>query len=149
MRAPLLSWGDYKDQYASNMEDYWLVISNVHEIKNPSGVPLFFVVRDLDVYKVAKAINGMKTAMQMILPKYPTPCLQPQYLNKEARATCLQIFKQRTYNPQPLQKYLKSLRLISIDNAPCVYLNSKDKLQTFKSNSAICLTLQKNLNKAF
>ncbi|WP_235853077.1 hypothetical protein [Helicobacter labacensis] len=91
----------------------------------------------------------MKTAMQMILPKYPTPCLQPQYLNKEARATCLQIFKQRTYNPQPLQKYLKSLRLISIDNAPCVYLNSKDKLQTFKSNSAICLTLQKNLNKAF
>ncbi|CCB79197.1 hypothetical protein HBZC1_02110 [Helicobacter bizzozeronii CIII-1] len=73
----------------------------------------------------------------------PTACLQPQYLNKEAKATCLQIFQQHTYNPKPLQNYLKSLRLISIDNAPCVYLNSKDKLQAFKSDNALCLALQK------
>ncbi|GMT38441.1 hypothetical protein NHP20013_05090 [Helicobacter bizzozeronii] len=73
----------------------------------------------------------------------PTACLQPQYLNKEAKATCLQIFQQHTYNPKPLQKYLNSLRLISINNAPCVYLNSKDKLQVFKSDNAICLALQK------
>ncbi|WP_233711794.1 hypothetical protein [Helicobacter salomonis] len=139
--------GDYENQYDSNMENYWRAVSNVHEIKNPSGVALFVVVRGLDVYAVKTAINGMKTAMQMILPKYPTPCLQPQYLNQEAKATCLQIFKQHTYNPKPLQKYLNSLRLISIDNAPCVYLNSKDKLQSFKSDNAICLALQKNLEK--
>ncbi|WP_104684781.1 glycoside hydrolase [Helicobacter bizzozeronii] len=73
----------------------------------------------------------------------PTACLQPQYLNKEAKATCLQIFQQHTYDPKPLQKYLNSLRLISINNAPCVYLNSKDKLQAFKSDNALCLALQK------
>ncbi|WP_233711809.1 hypothetical protein [Helicobacter salomonis] len=139
--------GDYEDQYDSNMENYWHVVSNVHEIKNPSGVPLFFVVRGLDVYAVKTAINGMKTAMQMILPKTPTPCLQPQYLNQEAKAVCLQIFEQHTYDPKPLQKYLKSLRLLSIDNAPCVYLNSKDKLQTFKSSDVLCLALQKHLEK--
>ncbi|WP_233711291.1 hypothetical protein [Helicobacter salomonis] len=139
--------GDYEDQYDSNMENYWHVVSNVHEIKNPSGVPLFFVVRGIDVYAVKTAINGMKTAMQMILPKTPTPCLQPQYLNQEAKAACLQIFKQHTYDPKPLQKYLNSLRLISIDNAPCVYLNSKDKLQTFKSKNTLCLALQKHLTK--
>ncbi|WP_104706464.1 glycoside hydrolase [Helicobacter bizzozeronii] len=73
----------------------------------------------------------------------PTACLQPQYLNKEAKATCLQIFQQHTYDPKPLQEYLKSLRLLSINNAPCVYLNSKDKLQAFKSDNTICLALQK------
>ncbi|WP_233710543.1 hypothetical protein, partial [Helicobacter salomonis] len=144
-KARILAFlGDYEDQYSSNMENYWHVISNVHEIRNPSGVPLFFVVRGLDVYAVKTAINGMKTAMQMILPKTPTACLQPQYLNQEAKAVCLQIFKQHSYNPKPLQKYLKSLRLLSIDNAPCVYLNSKDKLQSFKSDNAICLALQKH-----
>ncbi len=86
-------------------------------------------------------------AMQLTLPKNPTPCLQPQYLNKEARAVCLQVFKQHSYNPKPLQKYLKSLRLISIDNAPCVYLNSQDKLQTFKSSNALCVALQKHFTK--
>ncbi|WP_104733427.1 hypothetical protein [Helicobacter felis] len=147
-KARILAFlGDYEDQYDSNMENYWHVVSNVYEIKNPSGVPLFVVVRGLDVYAVKTAINGMKTAMQMILPKYPTPCLQPQYLNKEAKAVCLQIFKQHTYNPKPLQKYLNSLRLISIDNTPCVYLNSQDKLQAFKSNNAICMALQKHLEK--
>ncbi|WP_120955721.1 glycoside hydrolase [Helicobacter mehlei] len=81
------------------------------------------------------------------LRTHPTACLQPQYLNKEAKATCLQIFQQHTYDPKPLQKYLKSLRLISIDNAPCVYLNSQDKLQAFESDKTICLALQKNLTK--
>ncbi|TSA79988.1 hypothetical protein FNE76_07685 [Helicobacter mehlei] len=92
-------------------------------------------------------IKDMTEAMQMILPDKPTPCLQPQYLNKEAKAVCLQIFQKHTYNPKPLQKYLNSLRLISIDNAPCVYLNSQDKLQAFKSNNALCLALQKHFTK--
>ncbi|WP_233711360.1 hypothetical protein [Helicobacter salomonis] len=147
-KARILAFlGDYDDQYDSNMENYWHVVGNVHGIKNPSGVPLFFVVRGLDVYAVKTAINGMKTAMQMILPKTPTPCLQPQYLNQEAKAVCLQIFEQHSYNPKPLQKYLNSLRLLSIDNAPCVYLSSKDKLQMFKSSNALCLALQKHLTK--
>ncbi|WP_104640005.1 hypothetical protein, partial [Helicobacter bizzozeronii] len=59
------------------------------------------------------------------------------------------IFQQHSYNPKPLQKYLNSLRLISIDNAPCVYLNAGDKLQLFKSSNALCLALQTNLTKEF
>ncbi|WP_120955982.1 hypothetical protein [Helicobacter mehlei] len=85
--------------------------------------------------------------MQLTLPQNPTICLQPRYLDKESKALCLQIFQQHSYDPKPLQKYLNSLRLISIDNAPCVYLNSKDQLQTFKSNNALCLALQKHLTK--
>ncbi|WP_233707217.1 hypothetical protein [Helicobacter bizzozeronii] len=59
------------------------------------------------------------------------------------------MFQQHTYNPKPLQKYLKSLRLISIDESPCVYLNTSDKLQLFKSSNALCLALQTNLTKEF
>ncbi|WP_199770047.1 hypothetical protein [Helicobacter felis] len=146
-KARILAFlGDYEDQYDSNMENYWRVVSNVHEIKNPSGGGLIFIGGP-EVHEFAKAMKSMTTAMQNILPKNPTPCLQPQYLNKEAKATCLQIFQQHSYDPKPLQKYLNSLRLISIDNAPCVYLNSKDKLQSFKSDNAICLALQKHLEK--
>ncbi len=83
------------------------------------------------------------------LRTHPTACLQPQYLNQEAKDICLQTFKQHTYDPKPLQKYLKSLRLVSIDNAPCVYLNASDKLQLFKSSNALCLALQTNLKKEY
>ncbi len=87
--------------------------------------------------------------MQITLPNNSTACLQPQYLNKDAKGVCLQIFQRHTYNPKPLQKYLNSLRLLSIDNTPRVYLNSQDKLQSFKSNDAICLALQNHLTKDF
>ncbi|WP_120951845.1 glycoside hydrolase [Helicobacter sp. L8] len=83
------------------------------------------------------------------LRAHPTACLQPKYLNSEAKATCLDIFQQHTYNPKPLQKYLKSLRLVSTNNAPCVYLNASDKLQLFKPSNALCLALQTNLKKEF
>ncbi|WP_162982662.1 hypothetical protein [Helicobacter vulpis] len=138
--------GDYADQYSSNMENYWRVVSNVREIQHPSGGGLIFVGGP-EVHEFAKAMKSMATAMQLTLPQNPTPCLQPQYLNQEAKAVCLQIFQQHTYNPKPLQKYLNSLRLLSIDNAPCVYLNSKDQLQAFKSNNALCLVLQKHFTK--
>ncbi|CCF81363.1 hypothetical protein HBZS_118140 [Helicobacter bizzozeronii CCUG 35545] len=39
--------------------------------------------------------------------------------------------------------------MISIDESPCVYLNTSDKLQLFKSSNALCLALQTNLTKEF
>ncbi|MFC3848339.1 hypothetical protein ACFOPX_07415 [Helicobacter baculiformis] len=102
---------------------------------------------DAYIFSILKPKVPFAQAMQRTLTQNPTICLQPQYLNKESKALCLQIFQQHSYDPKPLQKYLNSLRLISIDNAPCVYLNSKDKLQSFKSDNAICLALQKHFTK--
>ncbi|TSA86677.1 hypothetical protein FNE76_01600 [Helicobacter mehlei] len=70
-------------------------------------------------------------------------CLSPKYLSPKSRQTCLQLFQAQTYNAQDIQEQLHLVRLISIDDAPCVYLDPKDKLQVFKSNNAICQTLQK------
>ncbi|CCB79072.1 hypothetical protein HBZC1_00860 [Helicobacter bizzozeronii CIII-1] len=147
--------GNSADQYTSNMGHYWEIVTNVRAMKNPCGNGLMFggngliSAGDPSFHNFVEAMKDMTAAMQLTLPKNPTPCLQPQYLNQEAKAVCLQIFQQHSYNPKPLQKYLKSLRLISIDNAPCVYLNASDKLQLFKSSNALCLTLQTNLKKEF
>ncbi|CAM2811729.1 hypothetical protein [Helicobacter felis] len=131
--------GNAANYYESNMDLYWETLTHVR-----------MVLAEDDFYTIPSVFKPkvpLAKAMQRTLTQNPTICLQPQYLNQEAKAVCLQIFKQHTYNPKPLQKYLNSLRLISIDNAPCVYLNSKDKLQSFKSDNAICLALQKNLEK--
>ncbi|WP_233705235.1 hypothetical protein [Helicobacter bizzozeronii] len=132
--------GNYLNAEHSNMGDYWITIYNVYFDRAFPRDQL--ICTGSCVY-----IKDMTEAMQMILPNKPTPCLQPQYLNQEAKAVCLQIFQQHSYNPQPLHKYLKSLRLISIDESPCVYLNTSDTLQLFKSSNALCQALQTNLKK--
>ncbi|GMB92824.1 hypothetical protein NHP200010_05350 [Helicobacter bizzozeronii] len=83
------------------------------------------------------------------LQEHPTICLNPRYLSLKHQQTCLQVFKTQTYNRADLNNYLKTMRLVAIDAIPCMYLDSKDRLQTFKSSNALCVALQKNLTKAF
>ncbi|WP_233705839.1 hypothetical protein [Helicobacter felis] len=133
--------GNATNYYESAMDLYWETLTHVR-----------MVLAEDDFYTIPSVFKPkvpLAKAMQRTLTQNPTICLQPQYLNQEAKATCLQIFQQHTYDPKPLQEYLNSLRLISIDNAPCVYLNSQDKLQRFKSDNAICLALQKHLAEEF
>ncbi|WP_104726255.1 tRNA methyltransferase [Helicobacter felis] len=77
------------------------------------------------------------------LKDHPTMCLSPKYLSAKSQQTCLQLFKAQTYNAKDIQEQLHLVRLISIDDNPCVYLDPKDKLQVFKSKNALCVALQK------
>ncbi|WP_104740017.1 tRNA methyltransferase [Helicobacter bizzozeronii] len=81
------------------------------------------------------------------LKDHPTMCLSPKYLSLKSQQTCLQLFQEQTYNTKDIQDQLHLVRLLSIDDSPCVYLDPKDKLQIFKSNNALCQALQKNLAK--
>ncbi|GMB93201.1 hypothetical protein NHP200010_09140 [Helicobacter bizzozeronii] len=140
-RAFAFLGGDANDNdYESAMGLYWESVTHLRITPAED---------DEYTFSILKPKVPLAKAMQRTLTQNPTPCLQPQYLNQEAKAVCLQIFQQHSYNPKPLQNYLNSLRLLSIDNAPCVYLNSQDKLQVFKSDNALCLALQTNLTKEF
>ncbi|WP_104624673.1 hypothetical protein [Helicobacter felis] len=77
------------------------------------------------------------------LKDHPTMCLSPKYLSPKSQQTCLQLFQAQTYDAKDIQEQLHLVRLISIDDSPCVYLDPKDKLQIFKSSNALCLALQK------
>ncbi|WP_104692353.1 tRNA methyltransferase [Helicobacter felis] len=77
------------------------------------------------------------------LKDHPTMCLSPKYLSAKSQQTCLQLFKAQTYNAKDIQEQLHIVRLISIDDSPCVYLDPKDKLQVFKSDNTLCQALQK------
>ncbi|CCF81946.1 hypothetical protein HBZS_123970 [Helicobacter bizzozeronii CCUG 35545] len=76
-------------------------------------------------------------------------CLNPKYLSPKSKQTCLQLFKTQTYNAKDIQEQLHLVRLISIDESPCVYLNASDKLQLFETTNPLCHALQTNLTKDF
>ncbi|WP_120951067.1 tRNA methyltransferase [Helicobacter sp. L8] len=73
----------------------------------------------------------------------PTMCLSPKYLSAQSKQTCQQLFQANTYDTKDIQEQLHIVRLLSIDDSPCVYLDPKDKLQVFKSDNALCQALQK------
>ncbi|WP_104710170.1 tRNA methyltransferase [Helicobacter felis] len=81
--------------------------------------------------------------LKNMLKDNPTMCLSPKYLSPQSKQICQQLFKTQTYNAKDIQEQLHIVRLISIDDNPCMYLDPKDKLQVFKSSNALCLALQK------
>ncbi|WP_162982188.1 tRNA methyltransferase [Helicobacter labacensis] len=81
------------------------------------------------------------------LKDHPTMCLSPKYLSPKSQQICQQLFDTQTYKAKDIQEQLHLVRLISIDESPCVYLDPKDKLQVFKSSDALCMALQKHLTK--
>uniref|UniRef100_UPI001F34A60D hypothetical protein n=1 Tax=Helicobacter bizzozeronii TaxID=56877 RepID=UPI001F34A60D len=114
---------------------------------DPSHFSALYLARILVFSHNALFYDRLKDDDPTILKNHPTMCLNPKYLSPKSKQTCLQLFKTQTYNTKDIQEQLHLVRLISIDNAPCVYLNSQDKLQVFKSDNAICLVLQKHLTK--
>ncbi|MFC3847263.1 hypothetical protein ACFOPX_01770 [Helicobacter baculiformis] len=84
-----------------------------------------------------------KEAMAIFIPKNPSVCFNPQFLNQEAKEVCLHTFQNQTYARKPLKEYLRTLRLISIGTAPCLYLKGKRTITRFKSQDSLCLALQK------
>ncbi|WP_235852483.1 tRNA methyltransferase [Helicobacter vulpis] len=93
--------------------------------------------------------NDNPKILKDTLKAHPTMCLSPKYLSAKSQQTCLQLFKTQSYNAKDIQDQLHLVRLISIDDSPCVYLDPKDKLQAFKSKNALCVALQKHLERTF
>ncbi len=147
---PMVDWDlpahDEKHTFASNSDlAKWLTpksapLWDLHYIKQ---VVAFFY--NADIY-TDSLLHPQKLSINR-LRESPSACLHPKYLNSEAQATCLDIFQQRTYDIKDLQQALQSMRLLSIDDSPCVYLDSQNKLQTFKSSNPLCHALQTNLTK--
>ncbi|WP_199767064.1 tRNA methyltransferase [Helicobacter salomonis] len=98
--------------------------------------------RNAPFYDLLK--NDDPKTLKDTLKDHPTMCLSPKYLSPKSQQTCLQLFQAQTYNAKDIQEQLHLVRLVSIDDSPCMYLDPKDKLQIFKSSNALCLALQKS-----
>ncbi|WP_235853013.1 tRNA methyltransferase [Helicobacter labacensis] len=116
---------------------------------DPNHLSTLYLARLLVLSHNAPFYTHLKDNPVTILKDHPTMCLSPKYLSPKSQQTCLQLFKTQTYNAKDIQEQLHLVRLISIDESPCVYLDPKDKLQIFKSDNALCVVLQKNLVKEF
>ncbi|WP_104625105.1 hypothetical protein [Helicobacter felis] len=72
----------------------------------------------------------------------PQLCLLPKYLSKKAKRACLVVLKSPPKSVlDSLRTLLKQMRLLSVDDVPCLYLNPQGEIQHFKSKSAICRAL--------
>ncbi|CAM2811612.1 hypothetical protein [Helicobacter felis] len=114
---------------------------------DPEHLSDLYTARVIPLNRNAPFYNRLKNDNPKILKDtlkdHPTMCLSPKYLSPKSQQTCLQLFQSQTYNAKDIQEQLHLVRLISIDDSPCVYLDPKDKLQTFKSDNEICLALQR------
>ncbi|WP_235852484.1 tRNA methyltransferase [Helicobacter vulpis] len=106
-----------------------------------------YAARALPLDNNAFFYDKLKDSPAPILKDHPTMCLSPKYLSAQSQQACQQLFQAQTYNAKDIQEQLRLVRLVSIDESPCVYLDSQNKLQTFKSSNPLCHALQTNLTK--
>ncbi|WP_233711887.1 hypothetical protein [Helicobacter salomonis] len=96
------------------------------------------------VFDVDQPRTPQKPLKLSAIVQRPGVCLLGTLLDPLSYQTCLDAFKKPPANLyRNLKNYLVTQRLLNVENTPCVYLNPQNKLQTFKSNNAICLALQK------
>ncbi len=72
----------------------------------------------------------------------PTPCFTPKYLSPASVQNCQLILEKQSFNTLKIRDYLKSMRLLSVDGSPCLYLHGKEQLRAFNSKNPLCQALQ-------
>ncbi|MFC3848340.1 tRNA methyltransferase [Helicobacter baculiformis] len=128
---------DFMDKNAQRIDP-----EHLSDLYTARAIPL---ERNAPFYDLLR--NDNPKILKDTLKAHPTMCLSPKYLSPQSKQTCQQLFQAQTYNAKDIQEQLHLVRLVSIDESPCVYLDPNDKLQAFKSNSAICVALQEHLEK--
>ncbi|WP_233707175.1 hypothetical protein [Helicobacter bizzozeronii] len=97
------------------------------------------------VFDVDRPKTPQKPLKLSAIVQRPSVCLLGALLDPLSYQTCLNAFKEPPANLyHNLKDYLKTQRLLSVENTLCAYLDPKGKLQVFKSSNALCLALQKS-----
>ncbi|WP_199766052.1 tRNA methyltransferase [Helicobacter salomonis] len=137
-----ISWDRVSDTCVFRRIFWDFMDKNAQRI-DPEHLSDLYTARALPLDNNAFFYDKLKDNPTPTLKDHPTMCLSPKYLSPKSKQTCQQLFQSQTYNTKDIQEQLHLVRLIAIDDSPCVYLDPKDKLQTFKSNNALCVALQK------
>ncbi|MFC3848337.1 hypothetical protein ACFOPX_07405 [Helicobacter baculiformis] len=96
------------------------------------------------VFDVDQPRSPQKPLKLSAIVQRPSVCFLGALLDPLSQQTCLNALKKPPANLyHNLKSYLKTQRLLSVENTPCLYLNLQDKFQIFKSDNAICQALQK------
>ncbi|WP_104751498.1 glycoside hydrolase [Helicobacter salomonis] len=72
----------------------------------------------------------------------PTSCFTPKYLNQQSVQNCQLILEKQRFDESKIRDYLESMRLLSVDGSPCLYLHGKEQLRGFNSKNPLCQALQ-------
>ncbi len=72
----------------------------------------------------------------------PTSCFTPKYLNQQSVQNCQLILEKQRFDESKIRDYLESMRLLSVDGSPCLYLHTKEQLRGFNSKNPLCQALQ-------
>ncbi|WP_104706676.1 tRNA methyltransferase, partial [Helicobacter bizzozeronii] len=98
---------------------------NIQRI-DPEHLADLFISRVIPLNRNAPFYDSLKNdnlkILKDTLKDHPTMCLSPKYLSLKSQQTCLQLFQSQTYNTKDIQDQLHLVRLLSIDDSPCVYL---------------------------
>ncbi|WP_104689964.1 hypothetical protein [Helicobacter felis] len=132
-----LQW-DLASQWLKSMDTHTQEVFQLWDLHAQRRVEAFLYNQEfyMDSIQRPKLISAER------LRANPTPCFAPQYLSAQSVQNCQNIFKAQSFNPLYFSHYLRSVRLLSMGNSPCLYLNAEEQLSGFDSKEPACLALQ-------
>ncbi|WP_104683377.1 hypothetical protein [Helicobacter felis] len=132
-----LQW-DLANQWLKSMDTHTQEVFQLWDLHAQRRVEAFLYNQEfyIDSIRRPELISAER------LRANPTPCFAPQYLSTQSVQNCQHIFKAQSFNPLYFKDYLRSVRLLSIGNSPCLYLNAQEQLSGFDSKEPACLALQ-------
>ncbi|WP_120945280.1 hypothetical protein [Helicobacter labacensis] len=132
-----LQW-DLASQWLKSMDTHTQEVFQLWDLHAQRRVEAFLYNQEfyIDSIRRPELISGER------LRANPTPCFAPQYLSAQSVQNCQHIFKAQSFNPLYFKDYIRSVRLLSIGNSPCLYLNAQEQLSGFDSKEPACLALQ-------
>ncbi|WP_120952295.1 hypothetical protein [Helicobacter sp. L8] len=132
-----LQW-DIASQWLKRMDTHTQEVFQLWDLHAKRRVEAFLYNQEfyMDSIQRSELISGER------LRANPTPCFAPQYLREQSVQNCQNIFKAQNFNPRYFKDYIRSVRLLSIGNSPCLYLDAEEQLSGFDSKEPACLALQ-------
>ncbi|WP_104687225.1 hypothetical protein [Helicobacter felis] len=132
-----LEW-DVANQWLKSVDTHTQAVFHLWDLHAQRRVEAFLYNQEfyMDRIQRPELISGER------LRANPTPCFAPQYLSAQSVQNCQHIFKTQSFNPLYFSDYIRSVRLLSIGNSPCLYLNAEEQLSGFDSKEPACLALQ-------
>ncbi|WP_233705005.1 hypothetical protein [Helicobacter felis] len=142
-------WSEITLGYWDRQRIFTDVSTRAQALQEFDYLKVLHLVRALDMSTNVDAYLDLQDITPQLLQDRPTICLHPKYLTPKLQQECILVLNSLPKDSQILKTQLQNLRLFSVHDNPCAYLNPQNKLQLFPSKNALCQALQQRLQKDF
>ncbi|WP_120951848.1 hypothetical protein [Helicobacter sp. L8] len=142
-------WSEITLGYWDRQRLFTDVSTRAQALQEFEHLKVLHFVRARELITNIDAYVDLQDITPQLLQDRPAICLHPKYLTPKLQQECVVALNSLPKDSQILKTQLQRLRLFSVHDNPCAYLNPQNKLQTFPSKNALCQALQQRLQQDF